>query len=232
MEREHMRVPFREVVRRLVSGLRVPFREAGAALVMLLLLAACDGGSPQPTPTIVATPTGQGGELVIPDAATVTPVPSPVGLAEDDRVTIYALVIGEILRPDLGTRSIFISPYIGQGEFLDNPDPNTPVPPTLMESLETAFHDRAFEVRDFEDSIRPLEEGGRVKNDGIFITLGPIVNTESDTVSVRASFYRGVGDARGDIFRFERDPSTPQGWELTEVKEEWNYRTTQGTPEP
>jgi hypothetical protein len=153
-------------------------------------------------------------------------------LAESGRVAIYTLVIGEILRPDLGTRSIFISPYIGQGEFLDNPDTNTPVPPTLMESLEPAYHDRAFEVRDFEDAIRPLEEGGRVKNDGIFITLGPIVNDGDDTVSVRAGFYRGVGDARGDILRFERDSSTSDGWKLLEVKEEWNYRTTQGTPEP
>src|SRR5687768_8766129 len=147
------RVPFRDV-RRLSSGL------VGAALVIPLLLAACDSASPQPTPSVVATPTGQGGELVIPDAATVTPVPSPVGLVERDRVAVYTLVIGEILRADLGTRSIFISPYIGQGDFLDNPDTNTPVPPTLMESLEPAYHDRAFEVRDFEDSIRPLEEGG------------------------------------------------------------------------
>jgi hypothetical protein len=150
-------------------------------------------------------------------------------MSEADRVGVYTLLIGEMLKPDLTTRFIYISPYIGQGEFLDNPDTNTPVPPTLMESLEPAYHDRAFEVRDFEDSIRPLEDGGRVKNDGIFITLGPIANTGSDTVSVRGSHYRGVGDARGDLYSFRA--TGPDSWLLTNVVEEWNYRTVQETPE-
>jgi hypothetical protein len=150
-------------------------------------------------------------------------------MSESGRVAVYTHLIGEILKPDLGTRFVYISPYIGQGEFLDNPDTNTPVPPTLMERLEPAYHDRAFEVRDFEESIHPLEEGGRVKNDGIFITLGPITNVGSDTVSVRASYYRGVGDARGDLYSFRT--TGPESWELMNVAEEWNYRTLQETPE-
>ena len=205
----------------------------GACIAMPLLLVGCDGGSPQGTATpsagVVATPTGEGGEIVLPpEAATITPAPSPVGLTEADRVAVYARAIGVLLERDLGTRFIYVSPYLGQGEHLDNPDVDTPVPPALVEQLEQAYHERVFEVRDFSDATKPLEEGGRVKNEGIFITLGPITNDSSarEAVGIRISFYRGFGDARGDLYRFGRDPAAPLGWKLLEAIEEWNDKTT------
>jgi hypothetical protein len=198
-----------------------------ACLLLPLLLAACDGGSTPGGATV--TPTGEGGLTIDPAlAVTVTPLPSPEGLSEEDRVGVYLAVIGRMLEPDLGTRFVYISPYLGQGEFLDNPDTNTPVPPDLMERLEPAYADRQFEIRDFEEAIRPLEEGGQVKNDGIFVTLGPISN-DGDGVAARASYYRSVGDARGDLYTLNRDGG---GWQVVEQKEEWNNKTLQETPAP
>lgn len=216
------------------SGQRALLLRGVALLALLMLLAACGSNATDPTATAtlpqtsVATPTGAGGEEFLPpDATTPTPAPSPVGLTENDRVDVYSHIIGTLLQGDLGTRFIYISPYIGQGEHLDSPDEETPVPSTLMESLEPAYHDRSFEVRDFADATDALEDGGRVKNDGIFVTLGPIVNDSSGSniVTARASYYRGVGDARGDLYSLQRAPSSSTGWELLTQEEEWNYKT-------
>jgi hypothetical protein len=72
--------------------------------------------------------------------------------------------------------------------------------------------------------LGPLEEGGKVKDDGVFVTLGPIVEDESaeGTVSVRASIYRKVGEAEGHIYRFKRDASSSDGWSLQNSTREWS----------
>jgi hypothetical protein len=197
-------------------------------VVAFLVLAGCDGGNPSPTPQ-PPTPTA-GITDIIGGMVTVTPQPSPTGLSEADRVAVYAGAFASNIERDGVTRFYYISPYIGQGERLDNPDPNTPVPPTLVEALESRFGDQRFEVTEFLDALKDgdLESGGQVRNDGLFVTLGPIVNDPADQnmVSVQVAFYRMVGDARGDIYRFRRDGTAEGGWQLLDFGEEWNYKTT------
>ena len=216
------------MLKNLLATTRVRSLLALACGLMLLVLPACDGGgNPVPTATFPgAANTPRVGE-VPPDATTPTAVPSPVGLDESARIGVYAQLVASLLKSNADAEFVFVSPYIGQGERLDNPDENTPVPAGLVEQLEGDITSRKFEVRDFMEAVGALEDGGRVKNRGIFVTLGPIVNTSSDpnVVTARASIYRMVGEARGDVYRFQRDAGERSGWKLLGVTEEWNDKS-------
>jgi len=197
----------------------------GAALLVLalaaLLLVACDSQGPN---TGTPTPTDLAGSL---GAVTATPVPSPVGLDEDDRIDVYVSVINEMLDKETKeVQQVYISPYIGQGEHLDSPDEDTPIPGTLPPALKKGdpTGKRDYVVQDFVESTGPIEDGGKVNNGGVFVTLGPITNVEGkdDTVEVRASIFREAASAEGNIYDLMRDPSSETGWKVVTTAQEWN----------
>ena len=80
-----------------------------------------------------------------------------------------------------------------------------------------------YGIEDFASAVGPLDDGGRVKNDGVFITLGAITDDKETpgAVIVRGSIYRKEGDAHGDRFHFKRDPSAAHGWTLLDSTQEW-----------
>ncbi len=216
----------------LALGLR---GRVGSVLVLTLLivigvglLAGCDSGTPAPAATAtvaVATPTatdeeGMGGLV------TATPIPSPVGLDTADLSGVYAAVIMEMLEKEgKEVRHVYISPYIGQGEHLDNPDADTPIPAKLLSTLKSAdkSKSRLYEARSFEEVVS-FDDASKVKNGGVLITLGPIVNEagKADSVSVRASIYREAASAEGNIYSLERDASVATGWKLLTAAPEWD----------
>lgn len=210
---------------------RLPSSLLAFLLVMLLLLlSGCDLGAATPTPTtpsVSPAPTGQadtGGPLPsdLEGVDPPTPVPSPIGLDEGARVGLYSQVISLLLVDESATE-VFVSPYIGQGEQLDIPDENTPIPAGLLLALGAADVKRLYSALDFAEVVGVPEDGGLVKDMGVFLTLGPIVNDdkEKDVVRVRASIYRKLDSGGGQIFRFRRDATSPSGWKLLDATQEW-----------
>ena len=86
--------------------------------------------------------------------------------------------------------------------------------------LASTGGDTKYEIMDFSEATGPLDDGGQVKNGGVFITLGPITNDgqPKDTVAVHASIYRKVGDAQGYLLHLHREAS---GWRVLDSKQEW-----------
>jgi hypothetical protein len=200
-----------------------------AAMGCMLVLASCDNGSPNPGTEASPTDTDAFSELLtqLPSLPTATPAPTPKGLDDNDRVNIYLDMIDTLLGEKIPAY-IYISPYLGQGERLDEPDENQPIPHGLLPALEKGDTGPKYQVSEFKDAIGPLEEGGAVKNKGAFITLGAVTGdaSDKDAVVVRGSIYRKEGDAEGDRFRFKRDASAPHGWKLLDVTQEWTEKTT------
>jgi hypothetical protein len=161
--------------------------------------------------------------------AQVSPVlgtPVVQGFTEEERALLYSQIVSHMLSGEQA-RYIYISPYVGKGERLDEPDQDTPVPNELVARLRESDPNRLYELRPFEDVVDPLEDGGRVRHDGVFITLGEIQAEQSGEhgpeteAIIRSSIYRRVGSAEGYIYRFDRNPSGPGGWKLVDVTLEW-----------
>ena len=168
--------------------------------VCLLFLAGCDGSTPAPTPTA-----------------------APVELDDVERVRVYQAVVAALLG-DEQPLYVYISPYAGDGERLDNPNESRPLPDGLLPALQSGETGPVYEMLDFAEAIGPLEEGGEMQNGGVFITLGPLESDpgEAGAVAVRGSLYRRVGSAEGFRFRLQPDELTTLGWRVVEAQEEWN----------
>jgi hypothetical protein len=115
---------------------------------------------------------------------------------------------------------VYISPYVGEGERLDTPGESISMSEELVVELESADVGPTYQLLDFMEAIGNLEDGGKVKNDGVFITLGAIETGPGEgTVQVRGSIYRMVGSAEGYRFTLGRDPSS--GWQVLSTDQEW-----------
>lgn len=189
-----------------------------------VLLSACDSGpapvvaTPVPTMDLSASPT----EGMMPTLVTPTPVPTPAGLTDADAANIYAAVIDSLLGEKVPP-VVYISPYIGRGERLDDPDESQPLPQSILSALP-ASSDTKYQFNDFSAVIGPLDSGGAVQDNGVFITLGAITAdpANNDTVSVRGSLYRKVGDALGESFHLKRDQAASYGWRILDSTQEWS----------
>jgi hypothetical protein len=192
-------------------------------LLVVLVLAACDDGvAPSATPGTPSETTlaSEASPMTGIGAQEPTPVPSPTGLDEQGRMQLYVMVVSELVAREEAA-SVYVSPYIGQGERLDNPDERTPIPASLVAALEAADSGRAYFESEFGQVVGALEDGGKVVDGGVFVTLGPILNdaTEEDVVDIRATIYRKVSDAEGYIYRYKRDASGE--WKLLNANQEW-----------
>ena len=209
-----------------------------ALLACLFLAVACDSSPTAPgttTPTLVAeaspavgasaTETETLGDLLtaVPNLPTSTPAPAATGINAEDRLNIDLAVIDDLLG-DKVPPYVYVSPFTGSGERLDEPDQGQPISAQLIDALTKTQPGTKYDLLDFSQAIGPLEDGGAVKNNGAFITLGSISNDGSagDTVVIRGSIYRKEGDAVGRRYRLKRDPSATYGWKLLEATQEWS----------
>lgn len=212
-----------------------------AALGVLALLAtACDNGAPPAGSTppaensngATATPgddTNSADLLTAVAAqATATPVPTPEGMTQEDGNKIYATVVDTLLGEKLPP-VVYISPYVGQGERLDEPDETQPIPSSLLGALMPETSTK-YALSDFTEVIGPLDDGGKVQNNGVFVTLGAIATDPSDPngVIVRGSIYRKVGAAQGFRYRLTKDSSRRTGWSVSDSTQEWSDDGTGG----
>ncbi len=226
------------------------FRSASGLLISmqmlcLLLLAACDTISPTPLPAptprssaITVTPPAPAGPTLTEDSSSTpgpdggdpltdltpapesTAIPTPAGIDVEAQVALYAQVAKALLKGETATY-VYISPYIAQGERLDDPNEDQPLPQRLISALQSSDGSHKYSVTSFSQAVGALEDGGKVENGGVFLTLGAIAAdpTNPDALSIRASIYRKAGSAEGDSYHFVRDGSA---WKLTGVTQEWN----------
>ena len=190
-----------------------------------ILVSACDSSSPPASSSPVvpvstqaasATDTPDPGDVAsglltnVPFGDTPTAIPSPEGLTDSEANGIYATVVDALLGEKVPP-VVYISPYVGQGERLDDPDESRPIDQSLLSAL-TPVDGTRYEIADFSKVTGPLEDGGKVENNGAFITLGAIEADPADPngTIVRGSIYRKVGDAEGDRFRITRDSPSEQ----------------------
>jgi hypothetical protein len=214
---------------------------------LALLLPACDTGghSPppgdastltatSPNPRSTATPapaeTSSGTDLpgalmteVASGAVGTTPSTLPAEVSDSDRETIYGLTILNLVKNEQAT-TVYLSPFLGQGERLDESNSAQPLDATLGKYMDSVDGERQYAMSEFSDVVGPLEDGGKVSGGGVFVTLGEIMldAQSGDTVAVRGTIYRGLGDAEGRLFRFQRDDNAPDGWQLLDARHEWS----------
>lgn len=210
---------------------RARCRAAVLALVLALLVSACDSSGPPPLPTGTAnditTPT-----VSLPDALmtevlsaeeTATPAAPLASLSEDDRQTIYGLVVLNLVKAESAT-TVYLNPFVGEGERLDETGSGRALGDALGRYMDTVDGGRQYFMSRFSEAVGALEDSGKVKDNGVFVTLGDIMSDPEGpgTVAVRGTIYRGIGDAAGYLYRFQPDDKAPDGWKLLDVQQEWS----------
>ena len=212
-------------------------RSAVAPFVSLaLLLSACDiapqppAPDPRTSPAPAPTNTPPGIDLpaalmteVLSGTGQAAPTAIPAAISDSDQETLYGLTVLNLLKDEQAT-TVYLNPFVGQGERLDQSDSARPLTPTLGRYMDSVDGERQYAMSEFSQVVGPLEDGGKVSNGGVFVTLGEITSApeSSDTLTVRGTIYRGLGDAEGRIFRFQRDDNAPDGWTLLDAHQEWS----------
>ncbi len=138
----------------------------------------------------------------------------------EEQAALYAQVAKALLKGEVATY-VYISPYIAQGDRLDDPNEGQPLPQSLISTLQSSDDSRKYSAIGFSQAVGALEDGGEVENGGLFLTLGAIAAdpTNPDALSIRASIYRKAGSAEGYSYHLVRDGSA---WKLTGATQEWN----------
>ena len=74
----------------------------------------------------------------------------------------------------------------------------------------------------FMQAIGPLEDGGRVRDDGMYLTFG-VLEPQGDAahVAAYASFYRGSDDATGYRYTLEKAAGGP--WVIKDRRQVWDH---------
>jgi hypothetical protein len=182
--------------------------------------------SPTPTPTGISPgsdlPAALMTEVAL-NTGQAAPSAVPANVSDSDRETIYGLTVLNLVRDERAT-TVYLNPFVGQGERLDESDPARPLGATLDKYMDSVDGEREYTISEFSEVVGPLEDGGKVSNGGVFVTLGEITSDpqSSDILTVRGTIYRGLGDAEGRLFRFQRDDNAPDGWKLLNANQEWS----------
>jgi hypothetical protein len=155
----------------------------------------------------------------------LTAVPT-AAVGAEERLALYRTVV-LLLASAERVPVVYLNPYLGEGERLDMPLMDSPLPGALIPALREAEPSRRFETAEFIDVVGPLEEGGIVKNGGAYITLGPVEDSPDfeGGVRVRASVFHEVGNAGGYTYDLQREPSEPGGWLVVRTTQDWLDRT-------
>jgi hypothetical protein len=225
-------------------GARITLRLTSLLLCVGIVLAVgCDNALP-PTPTVAPAPTattGSGpapsvtaGGIVGEEADLMTAVadlPSPTAatsaaLDSEQRVVIYKQVLSLLTRNEQAP-VVFLSPYLGEGERLDEHPSDKMIPEALTSALSSSDPDRTYQSGDFSEVVGSLDDGGVVKDNGVYVTLGDIQAdpAQQGAVVLRASIYRKVGSAEGYTYRLVPDSSAPSGWRVIETTQDWLDRS-------
>ncbi len=218
-------------------------RQATPILILVLLTACTSGPAESVTPTSPPPPATATATAVLeptaPPTAAEEPTheipteiptialpppptapPTATGIDAAQLTLIYSLVVHDLVaKPAPGY--IAIAAQAAQGELLDTPSPDRPVPPELIGALSD--YSATVELTTFMEAIGPLESGGRVRNDGVFLTMGvvqPDPTAGADGITLYASTYRASDDATGYLYRIYRDGDK---WAVKDKTQTWDH---------
>jgi hypothetical protein len=143
------------------------------------------------------------------------------GAADHDRVAVYAEVIRH-MTTEQGQPSGFRVIYVLDRIVGNDADPDDPAVGRAIDSADQrALAEALRDVAPLEfvptrsEVVGPMEDGGRVRNEGIFLTVGPI-SGEDERVLVPATTYLGNLAA------------TWQTWVVERVGDRWHVTGTEG----
>jgi hypothetical protein len=144
------------------------------------------------------------------------------GAGSPDRpVAVYAEVIRHMTTEEgqaSGFRVIYVlDRVLGNDQDPDDPGVGVPIVAADRRALTSALGDVApleF-VATRSEVVGPQEQGGQVRNEGIFLTLGPISGEEERVLVPATSYLANLA-------------ATWQTWVVELVGEEWRVTGTQG----
>jgi hypothetical protein len=221
------------------AGRRTQFALAAAMLAVAgALTSGCEEGlpltpppaatatfaEPTPVPTVNGTPVG---EELLEEIPNLTPLPAltaapTAALGAEERLALYRQIV-LLLAAAESVTVVYLNPYLGEGERLDMPLMDSPLPSGFVPELRRADPTRTYDTAEFMQVVGPLEKGGVVENAGAYITLGQVEDSPEYEagVQVRASAYRGVSNAGGYVYDLQRDPSESSGWRVVRTTLDW-----------
>ncbi|HUS15128.1 MAG TPA: hypothetical protein VM536_08950 [Chloroflexia bacterium] len=182
-----------------------------------------------PSPVDVQ-PTGINADPTLPPGLPPALLPGPTaaasGLTDTQATTIYSLVAHDLVEQSLATATsqtmpafIGINPRAGEGPLLDTDATNGEIPPDLIDNLADLRTTVTFSS--FMDAIGSLDDGGVVRDNGIYLALGVLESDGPDRVRAYASYYRGATDATGYQYTLSRSPGGP--WSIEDRQIMWDH---------
>jgi hypothetical protein len=226
MKAQHHRGPIPAPLRLLTLAL---------TLALALLLAACGNGGAPATPSPASGSSGSSGgptETISPDGPPPEGPPPPTSgpvatVSTDEAVVIYSLIAHDLVAQSLTTAAtkttpayIGISRQAGQGALLDTDSTNVTIPDDLIDELGDLGTTVTFSP--FMEAIGPLEDGARVRDGGIYLTLGVLEDQGTpDKIAAYASYYRATDDATGYRYVLEKAAGGP--WVIKDRQQVWDH---------
>jgi hypothetical protein len=189
-----------------------------------------------PAPTDTAT--GAPPDTVAPTETISPDIPPPEGpppptsgpvatVSADEAVVIYSLIAHDLVAQSLTTAAtkttpayIGISQQAGLGALLDTDSSNVTIPDDVIDEMGDLGTTVTFSP--FMDAIGALEDGAKVRDDGIYLTLGVLEDQGTpDKIAAYASYYRANDDATGYRYVLEKAAGGP--WVIKDRQPMWDH---------
>jgi hypothetical protein len=196
--------------------------------------AAPPSAAAAPTDTVPAPPSAAAAptETISPDGPPPEGPPLPTSgpvatVGTDEAVVIYSLIAHDLVAQSLTTAAttatpeyIGISQQAGQGALLDTDSTNVTIPDDLIDEMGDLGTTVTFSP--FMEAIGALEDGAKVRDDGIYLTLGVLEDQGSpDKLAAYASYYRASDDATGYRYVLEKAAGGP--WVIKDRQQVWDH---------
>ena len=154
-----------------------------------------------------------------------TPTDPPVAtLSEDDTLLIYNLIAHDLVSESRKAAAnklpayIGINPRPGKGELLDTDSSTQTIPDDLVDNMADLGTTVAFAP--FMQAIGSLDDGGKVRDDGVYLTLGLLEPAGAD-IQIYASTYRARDMATGYRYTLQKPAGGP--WTILQRQVVWDH---------
>ncbi len=176
-----------------------------------------------PTASPTTPPTALPTAPELPQFATPTDPPAAT-LSDSDTLLIYNLIahdlVSEISRTSGGKPPAYIgiNPHPGKGELLDTDSAGPNIPTDLVDNMADLGTTVAFAP--FMEAIGSLDNGGKVRDDGIYLTLG-LLQPAAGNIQTYASLYRARDNATGYHYMLQKPAGGP--WTILQRQVVWDH---------
>jgi hypothetical protein len=195
---------------------------------------AAQPGGAAPTDTAPGPPpaAAEPTETISPDLPPPDEPPPPTSgpvatVSTDEAVVIYSLIAHDLVAQSLTTAAskttpayIGISQQAGLGALLDTDSSNVTIPDDVIDEMGDLGTTVTFSP--FMDAVGALEDGAKVRDDGIYLTLGVLEDQGTpDKIAAYATYYRANDDATGYRYVLEKAAGGP--WVIKDRQPVWDH---------